>query len=421
MIVDRTPMGASRLTVDLIERAYAAWLGPSETVVQTEPDSATGDVPPRLDVLYFPLLDDPAGPFAYIATAGLSTRRVAGTTMSVELLLGLPGGYPWSTLLAVGLDLAALGLRGITDGARLEPGGVVDDVVFALYPGRTHALLTRYGRHLDRHLPPGHTIEMLALCPLYPREAAVAREVGVEEMYRRGRERGISGEDWAEPERPEVALYEYPAGLVEATLAARATAVARTDDSMDEAGGADLLILRLWGDIAAWYRVHAPRAGKSVQPGASEEQVRRLEALLSCLLPADYRASLRAHNGDADLSAWHYLSADGVWRAASALREQTEAGAFTGRTVIGAGRGVIQPLWWHRGWAPIARDQGGRLLCLDLDPGLGGVVGQLIAWDPDTGPVATGHRSFDAWLQEYRADLLAGRYHVDADGYIAAP
>jgi len=142
---------------------------------------------------------------------------------------------------------------------------------------------------------------------------------------------------------------------------------------------------------------------------------------LSCQLPADYRASLRAHNGDADLSAWHYLSADGVWRVASALRARSEAGTFAGRSVIGAGRGIIQPLWWHRGWMPFARDQTGRLLCLDLDPALGGIVGQLIAWDPDTGPVATGHRSFAAWLREYRDDLLADRYHVDADGYIAAP
>jgi len=411
-------MGRHDLTLDMVEHAYTAWMGMAETIVQTESAPSISPIPPRVDVLYFPVPLDVDDPYTYIATAGLSTLPSARLTQRIELLLGLPGRYPWDVLMAVGLDLATLGLRIVAEGTRLGAEHIVAETDFALYPERTHALLDRYGRHLDNHLPYGYQVEIMCAHLLYPCEAAVVREVGVEEMYRRGRDRGVSGEDWAAPTRPAVALYEYPTGLVETTLAARATVtVARTD----EAGGADLLIPRLWDDIVAWCRAHAPRTGKSVQPGAAEGQVWCLEALLSCLLPADYRASLRAHNGDADLSAWHYLSAAGVWRAASALREQAEAEAFAGRTVIGAGRGVIQPLWWHRGWVPFAQDQGGRLLCLDLDPGLGGIVGQLIAWDPDTGPVATGHRSFAAWLREYRADLLAGRYHADADGYIAAP
>jgi len=411
-------MDATERTMEALHAAYTAWWGKADAVLRAETDGAAlgPAVPPTIDVLFFRQEEEEhSEAFVVVATAGMSTRTMPRYGPRVEFMLIIDGAQDWSHLHDLGAALATLAIRPFLEGVSYLSGHIIHDSALPLFEGRRHVLLQDVAGMQTALQGLTPLVFVLSVIPLYANEATVAASIGASETVRRSWAAGI---DLQLPIRPPAVLHEFPPGLTLDALLARQE---REEQPAAHPGDGADGVRASWEDIAAWCRAHAPRTGKTVRPGATEGQVRRLEALLSCLLPADYRASLRAHNGDADLSAWHYLSADGVWRVASALREQTEAGAFTGRTVIGAGRGVIQPLWWHRGWAPVAKDQGGRLLCLDLDPGLGGIVGQLIAWDPDTGPVATGHRSFAAWLREYRADLLAGRYHVDADGYIAAP
>ena len=43
----------------------------------------------------------------------------------------------------------------------------------------------------------------------------------------------------------------------------------------------------------------------------------------------------------------------------------------------------VRARWFHDKWLPIARDAGGNLLCIDLDPLAGGFVGQIVEFRHD--------------------------------------
>jgi len=413
-------MATTDVTLLSIHAAYLGWLGKPDAVLRLQHATDSDDAPPEIDVLFFEQTADRDNEaFVFVGTAGMSTRVMPGTRPRTELLLNIEGTQDWGALRDLGTWLADLALWPFLEPeTRFEPDRVLGDVTLPIFDGMTCLLLTEWGVRPPPYRLPGMapTVEILEVKPLHAGEAEVALIVGAIEASRRFRERGIN---WADPTRPPALLYEFPL----ATTWERLTAQRGWRTAWDTTAVPALvpLVRVLWADIISWCALHAPRVARSLRGGASVLDLQRLEARLSCILPDGYASSLLTHNGDADLSTWHYLGITGVWRIASTLRSRSEAGSFMGRTVIGAGRAVIRSLWWHRGWVPFAQDQTGRLLCLDLDPAVGGIVGQIIAWDPNTGPVATGHHSFEAWLREYRNDLLAGRYHVDADSYIAAP
>ncbi len=400
----------------IIKAAYDEWMVQPDAVVRVA-RSTDGGGAIDIDVLFWRVVegvrdDDEVGPFTYVATAGLGAHALSSSYQHIELFMQVKGRHSWEEVRELTAPLVDVASRALIDGRPFAPDEVVPDVTLPLYAGRT-ALLVRDPTLAEPEWLP-HTapsVRILKIQPLYPGEASVVADVGAREAYRRSRLEGI---DLDRTARPPALLYEYPAALVPDILAVRGSDM--PNDGLD----VDTMAL-LWQDIEAWCSHHAPRTTRDLCPSASEQHVQRLEALLSCLLPDDYRASLRTHNGDADLGPAHYLSADGVWRAASAMLAQEEAGAFAERRILHNGGGVIHDRWWHRAWVPVAREPDGTLLCLDLDPAPDGLVGQVIRHDAITGPVATRYRSFEGWLRAYHDDLLAGRYHVDADGYIAAP
>ncbi len=399
-----------------IRAAYDEWLGEPNAVMRFSRLVDGNDDEIGIEVLFWRAIDnapdDEVGPFTLMTTAGLGAYALARSYQRAELLLQVKGRQSWEDVCTLAAPLADVAFRALADGRPFTPDGVVPDVTFPLYTGMTALLVQdRYLRSPQwlRGMVP--EVRILEVVPLYPSEATVVAEIGAVETYRRSEQEGI---DLNQPQRPAALLYEYPAALVPGILAVRGTDMPNDGLDMDTTA-------LLWQDIDTWCGHHAPRTARDLCPGASERHIQRLEAFLSGLLPDDYRASLLTHNGDADLGPAHYLSADGVWRAASAMLAQEEAGAFAEQRILRNGGGVIHDRWWHHAWVPIAREPDRTLLCLDLDPAPAGLMGQVIRHDTITGPVATAHRSFEEWLRAYRDDLLAGRYHVDADGYIAAP
>jgi cell wall assembly regulator SMI1 len=59
----------------------------------------------------------------------------------------------------------------------------------------------------------------------------------------------------------------------------------------------------------------------------------------------------------------------------------------------------IQFCWWDKAWIPIAGNDSGTLICIDLAPGINGIKYQLLNFDQINGPaIETRWSSFDDYL-----------------------
>jgi cell wall assembly regulator SMI1 len=176
-------------------------------------------------------------------------------------------------------------------------------------------------------------------------------------------------------------------------------------------------IAALWEAIEAWFRDHGVGAVEQLQRGATDRRIEAFETEAGVSLPADYRASLGVHDGDATLHDYDYLSLDRVKGKWSMMSELLDDGAFDDKEPEGS-EGVIRKVWWHRKWIPFAADSAGNLLVIDLAPGRRGKKGQIVRMETATGPEPTGVDSFLEWLRRYRSDLESDQYRVDEYGYL---
>jgi len=173
-------------------------------------------------------------------------------------------------------------------------------------------------------------------------------------------------------------------------------------------------IAAIWHDIERWLARHAPDRKAELNDGADDAALAALAKLVGHDLPADYAASLRLHNGTANLTSYIYndtVSVAARWEARKPLENDK-------RTIHDPDAGIIKPRWWSPAWLPFAEDSEGNLLCLDLDPAPKGKVGQVLIWEMSMGPGLAGFGSFGDWLADYRDGLKGGRFVVDDSGYI---
>jgi cell wall assembly regulator SMI1 len=99
------------------------------------------------------------------------------------------------------------------------------------------------------------------------------------------------------------------------------------------------------------------------------------------------------------------------------MKELHDIGEFAGRKPKPA-RGT-QPVWWSPGWVPVADNGGGDYFCLDLAPGKGGVVGQVILFGHEGTDQRRVAKSLAAWLDKLARGFAAGKYVLDEDEGIA--
>lgn len=186
----------------------------------------------------------------------------------------------------------------------------------------------------------------------------------------------------------------------------------------------------LWQRIETWMSNHAPQSRQSLLPGASETDIQLAETTMGIILPEDFKASSRLHNGGYTLDAvsnMEILSLKDIISDWQMYKELEEWGTwdemipyyFT-KDVIASGwqTGPIQPVWWHIRWIPFGRDRAGNCCCLDLIPAPGGYIGQIIDRDHETGPSRTLASSFRELLSNYANALETGEYVETDDGLI---
>lgn len=194
----------------------------------------------------------------------------------------------------------------------------------------------------------------------------------------------------------------------------------------------------VWGRIEVWFERYAsqprfdPWLNRSVpdilsnlQPGATEEQLQHAEAALRFKLPKDLKALYRLHNGSnyqPIMDRWHLLSVEqmvGRWQMLQEIQHDTFDAEDEDGTIDEdrTPSGPVRKVWWHRRWIPFMDDSAGNSLCLDLVPGPGGQVGQVIFKDregPAWGPFAP---SLYWYLAFFATELEDGEYHLDQLGW----
>lgn len=192
--------------------------------------------------------------------------------------------------------------------------------------------------------------------------------------------------------------------------------------------------------------VHAPDVRAGLAPPATEAALSEAELELGVSLPAELRASFLEHDGEArdvgcieglhlntleealvDWRAMNELLESGAFEplptldpsnfeATAALMRQIEARALgkvsAAPTEQSPRHAGLRGGHWRRGWFPFASTGGGDSLCVDLDPGAGGVFGQVFFFDHEEGPSPVRAPGLRAWLQSYVDELEAGRRSV---------
>ncbi|MEL6344325.1 MAG: SMI1/KNR4 family protein [Myxococcota bacterium] len=85
--------------------------------------------------------------------------------------------------------------------------------------------------------------------------------------------------------------------------------------------------------------------------------------------------------------------------------------------------GRMKEVYWHPGWVPFAEDGCGNLICVDLDPGSHGTIGQIIQMEfqEGQGPYLSPWPDFSALILGHLYLLEHRRVDIDEDMAIEYP
>ena len=176
-----------------------------------------------------------------------------------------------------------------------------------------------------------------------------------------------------------------------------------------------------WAAIEEWLSKHAPEVLADLQPAASAEAIHSAEATFGTALPAEMASSYGIHDGQRGgasplMGDWRLLSLDAGGKEWTTIKDLADSGTFEGTESDPDAQ--VADGWWHRGWLPVASNDSGDFLCVDIEPAPGGTQGQIISFlhaDPRRELIAPG---FKAWLEAFATDLQSGRATVQ-EGRIA--
>lgn len=178
-----------------------------------------------------------------------------------------------------------------------------------------------------------------------------------------------------------------------------------------------------WELIEAVLYEHAHSVYKSLRRPAPDEGVDRLEALLGRRLPADFRRSLGVHDGqrggrNVDLFDGYALLPISRILAEWRMRSEVHGDDDPGGCPLTTDRRIKNDRWWRPGWVPVLEENGNMVL-LDLDPGPGGRVGQVVKfWNSGVSPRRVKAESFAAYWDQLADRLAARRFRLSEFGDI---
>jgi cell wall assembly regulator SMI1 len=182
---------------------------------------------------------------------------------------------------------------------------------------------------------------------------------------------------------------------------------------------------RDWQRIAKWYKDNTS-SGMSLAKGATTKRIATLEKALGHALPTDVRESYLLHNGTGGQFLLHFgelMTLDAIekmWRRYGEWQQKNNYGI--GDDWETHAKGPIKPYWWSPARIPLTDNGGGDHVFLDLDPGKGGQLGQLIKYNHEVGPEFVLAKSLSRWLADIADGLEKGKYvYVEEEDTVAPP
>ncbi len=167
----------------------------------------------------------------------------------------------------------------------------------------------------------------------------------------------------------------------------------------------------LAANILRWLQEHAPDYARGpYNPGATEAELTAVAEALGRPLPPELAALLRVVNGDVYFGEYNLLSTQQIAYTWGSSKKLLDEGPFARFEPHHDSRGLLKPGWWHPGLLPVLEDSGGNELCIDLDPGPRGVVGQMVWWEVHEGPIPHGADSLLTLLRRHWQHLSSGKY-----------
>lgn len=214
-----------------------------------------------------------------------------------------------------------------------------------------------------------------------------------------------------------------------------------------------------WSRIDAWIEQNYPELFDQILDGATNNDLNDFEHDLDCILPPDVRESFRIHDGQerggqptgvffgiALLDLEQVSEEWNIWkRAAHHIEElqrrskQRAAAADSARPTAGSSASpppvteggapamawaskqssfppdAVQNVYAHQGWIPLAKDQDGNNIAIDLAPGSKGRVGQVILFGRDFDTKYVVSPSWGDFLAQFAADLESGNSYIEED------
>jgi cell wall assembly regulator SMI1 len=181
---------------------------------------------------------------------------------------------------------------------------------------------------------------------------------------------------------------------------------------------------RTWERIEAWLEKNAAEVRKTLQRGATEQELKAVEQALRVVLPESVKDFYRIHNGQATdeygftgahfLFGWEWPHLKRAVQQWTILTEVLDNGDFDG--IHSEPDEGIRNDWWNRGWIPITQNATGDHICLDLAPATDGQRGQIVTWWHDAPERNLEAQSFEEWINQFADGLETGLY-VFSKGY----
>jgi cell wall assembly regulator SMI1 len=185
-------------------------------------------------------------------------------------------------------------------------------------------------------------------------------------------------------------------------------------------------VREVWARIEAVLRATSPDQFAALAAGATSEALQATEARLGVTLPPDVRESYTVHDGSGEIdvlpSTLYGLitvplySLDEMVREWQMWQQWRSEGNYHCPT---SPEGPVKADRYNPRWLPVTWDGGAVNLCIDLDPAPGGVPGQMIYLD-HLDPQCVATEGWRAFLEQYAADLEAGRLRFEGGELVAA-
>jgi len=180
-----------------------------------------------------------------------------------------------------------------------------------------------------------------------------------------------------------------------------------------------------WVKIKEWISKNFPPILDTLNEGATDDDICKLESELGVKLPTDFIEFYKVHNGQ----SWTHLSlfdSDRLLSTDEIIREWSgwnsvlpEINAIciemSGKPASSDPEPGIKDYWWNAAWIPITANGSGDNYCIDLDPTPEGTKGQIIRMWHDMPWRELVAPSFKDWILKYVADLENGVYIISED------